>query len=356
MKARLIEADDEYAAVEQLHANGLTDGLPVVTPTPERVQQMILASGMDGDQLLGEVGPANAAATLEKVAINAVMAGCLPDYFPVVVAAVRAACQPMFDLSAQQTTTHSLTPIVIVNGPAREACGIASGVGALGSGFRANAAIGRALRLVMTNIGGATPGVSDMAVLGQAGKFAACFAEAEEESPYVPLSVSRGFEPGASVVTLVSVDAPHSIIASPDGDDPDAAERIVRVIAHSIANAGANNTYGGHGSPLVILNPNHARIMAKRYGTLDALAERLCEVAVTPRRVLTQYAFPWLEPGDADDLVPAIGSPENLIIAVAGGEGVYSAVANSWGGGENGVRPVSQEIQLDQFCELPSNR
>jgi hypothetical protein len=360
LRSALRQAASEAEALEEFHARGWTDGLPVVIPTPDRVERMLLAGGLDGDLVLGDVGPSYAPATVEKVAVNAVMAGCLPDYFPVVVAAVRAVCDETFDLGVVQSTTHALAPVIIVNGPARAACGgIASGWGALGPGHRANASIGRALRLVMGNIGGAKPGLTDMAVLGQPGKFTACLAEAEESSPYAPLHTARGFTAEQSAVTVVGVEAPHSVIASPDGDDPEGPERIVRVIAGAIANAGSNSTYGGRGTTLVALNPNHARVVAKRYPTREALQQRLHELAVTPKSVLAQFAGAsgrQVKNPASDENVRAIAAPDKVVVVVAGGEGIYSAVFNTWGGGEHHVLPVSREIEIDQYCELPADR
>ena len=168
----LLTAKSEEDALEDLHRKGLTDGLPVVVPTPSRVDRMALASGNDPDMVIGAMGPGNGVATIEKIAVAAVMAGCLPDHMPVVLAAVKAVINPVFDLTEMQATTHCTAPLIIVNGPARVSCGpISSGYGALGPGHRANASIGRALRLAMINIGGGRPGSSDMALLGHPGKF-----------------------------------------------------------------------------------------------------------------------------------------------------------------------------------------
>ena len=211
--SQYMEAVDEAAALEQLHELGCTDGLPVVIPTPERVERMVLASGQTGDMSLGVMGPALGIATMEKVAVAAVMAGCTADHMPLVVAAVQAVVDPEFDLTEMQATTHCTAPLIIVNGPARESCGgVASGFGALGPGHRANASIGRALRLCMINIGGARPGSSDMALLGHPGKFTYCLAEDEENSPFPPLHVSRGFAPDDSVVTVIGAEAPPSVV------------------------------------------------------------------------------------------------------------------------------------------------
>ena len=179
----------------------------------------MVASGLPAEQSLGIMGPAGCVASVEKVATAAVMAGCLPDHMPVVVAAVQAIVQDAFDLTEMQGTTHCTAPLTIVNGPARQACGgITGGYGALGPGHRANASIGRALRLAMMNIGGARPGISDMALLGHPGKFTYCLAEDEENSPFEPLHVSLGYGEDESVVTVVGAEAPHSVMYSGDAD------------------------------------------------------------------------------------------------------------------------------------------
>ena len=198
---KLLRSASEFDAVEDLHALGCTDGLPVVVPTPGRVARMVLATGLDANLSLGPMGPGGGAATVEKIAAAAVMAGGLPDYAPVVLAAVRAVLDERFDLSEMQSTTHCTAPLIIVSGPARHAHGpIASGFGALGPGHRANACIGRALRLAMINIGGGRPGTSDMALLGHPGKFTYCLAEDEEHSPFESLAQSLGFDAGESLV------------------------------------------------------------------------------------------------------------------------------------------------------------
>ena len=228
----LLSAADEGQALEDLHDRGCTDGLPVVIPTPERVQRMVLASGQEADIVLGTMGPGHGVATIENVAIAAVMAGCLPDYMPVVVAAVKAVIDPTFDLTEMQATTHCTAPLIIVNGPARNSCGpIASGTGALGPGHRANASIGRALRLTMINIGKARPGSSDMALLGHPGKFTYCLAEDEEHSPFPPMHVDLGFDAQDSVVTGVGAEAPHSVLYAGDGDDPDGYKILLELLA-----------------------------------------------------------------------------------------------------------------------------
>ena len=223
--ADLLTAADESVALEDLHTKGFTDGLPVIIPTPARVSRMVLATGLEADMVLGTMGPGHGIATIEKVAVAAVMAGCLPDYMPVVLAAVKAVIDPVFDLTEMQATTHCTAPLIIVNGPARHNCGpISSSYGALGPGHRANASIGRALRLAMINIGGGRPGTSDMALLGHPGKFTFCLAEDEENSPFPPMHVDLGFDPDDSVVTVIGAKTAPSKIQVSHGD-----ERAVRL-------------------------------------------------------------------------------------------------------------------------------
>src|SRR6202795_4603694 len=195
--------DDLEIAQEELAAAGLTDGLPVVPPTPARVEQMLKQHGYDPDEVVTALPPAFGAATWKSIAINAVMAGCRPEYLPVVGAAVEALAADEFNLIGVATTTGSATPLVIVNGPIVREIGMNAETNALGPGNRAHATIGRAVHLVLQNIGGAKPGETDMATLGQPGKYTFCFAENEAASPWLPLHVERGFPAAASVVTVV---------------------------------------------------------------------------------------------------------------------------------------------------------
>ncbi|MFT5580389.1 MAG: hypothetical protein ACI9WS_003155, partial [Paraglaciecola psychrophila] len=271
-----LEAIDESAALEKLHELGCTDGLPVIIPTTARVERMVLATLLDGDLVLGEMGPGMGVATIEKVAVAAVMAGCLPDYMPIVLAAVKAVINPVFDLTEMQSTTHCTAPLVIVNGPARTSCGpVASGFGALGPGHRANASIGRALRLTMINIGGAQPGSSDMALLGHPGKFTYCLAEDEENSPFPPLHSSLGFSADDSVVTVIGAEAPHSVLYSGNADDPENAEKLLAQLAVGLANFATNNAILTGGAAVVVLNPEHADILSQANMDREKVQQRL---------------------------------------------------------------------------------
>ncbi|MPY91752.1 MAG: hypothetical protein GEV08_01420 [Acidimicrobiia bacterium] len=354
MGRELLEAVDEAEALEALHALACTDGLPVVVPTPERVERFVAASGLDGDLVLGDMGPGLGAATVDLVAAAAVMAGCLPDHMPVVTAAVQAVCQPEFDLTEMQATTHCTAPLVIVNGPVRQACGFRSGFGALGPGFRANAAVGRALRLAMINIGGGRAGESDMALLGHPGKFSYCLAEDEEASPFTPLHVHRGFAPEESVVTVVGAEAPHSVICITDADDPDSPLRLLRSIAAGIANMGANNAHiGGRGMVTVVVNPDHAAVLERGGYDRAKLAEALCELAVNRRSQLAELSPAIGAAGSPDDLVRSVRHPEDLLVVHAGGGGLYSMVMPSWCAGPHANRAVSQRVDLNPACAIP---
>ncbi len=352
--SNLLTATDEAAALERLHELSCTDGLPVIVPTPARVDRMILASGTDRDLVLGQMGPAMGIATVEKVAVAAVMAGCLPDYMPVVMAAVRAVLDVRFDLTEMQATTHCTAPLIIVNGPARRWCGpIASGFGALGPGHRANASIGRALRLAMINIGGGRPGQSDMALLGHPGKFAYCLAEDEEASPLPPLHVDSGFHADESVVTVIGAEAPHSVLFSGDGDDPERHQRLLEVLAIGLANLATNNAVLRGGTAVVVLNPEHAAILADAGLSRAEIAERLLGLAAHPFSRLKHYEPSFAGRAGNGDEVRCFSDPGDILILTAGGAGLYSMVMPTWCAGPHRNRAIQVRVDTNQFCEVP---
>lgn len=347
--AELLHAGSEYLAVEWLHEAKCTDGLPVVVPTSDRVEDMLLGiGGLAFDTSLGTLGPGYGDATIGKVAINSVMAGCLPEHFSVVVAAIRALCEPMLDIAEVEGTTHNAAPLIIVNGPIREQVGVASGYGALGPGHRANATIGRAVRLCLINIGGSRPGESDMAQLGQPAKFAFCVGEAEEESPFVPLHVSRGFEAGSSAVTVLCCEGPHSVnavnVVGMAGSD-DSAMRVLELLAAALSNPASNNAQNGRGTMAVALNPQHAMMFADAGYDRAAVQEALSAMAQVRREVM-------LGEPDAGG-ASVVYEPESILLFVAGGPGTYSVVMPSWGGGRHGNQAVSVLVDSPAACDVP---
>ena len=349
----LFSAEDEAAALEDLHNRNMTDGLPVIIPTPARVSKMVLASGQDADMVLGTMGPGNGMATLEKVAVAAVMAGCLPDYMPLVVAASKAVIDPRFDLTEMQATTHCTAPLIIVNGPARHTCGpVSSSYGALGPGHRANASIGRALRLAMINIGGGRPGTSDMALLGHPGKFSYCLAENEEASPFPPMHVDLGFDSQDSVVTVIGAEAPHSVLFSGDGDDPNQYKLLLEVLAIGLANAATNNAILTSGMATIVLNPEHASVLHKaglsRQDIASEIYQRCKMDGAEANRLCAGFARKTV------DLRQAFTGPDQLLILMSGGSGLYSMVMPSWSAGANKNSAVSVKVETDFYCEVPS--
>ncbi len=347
-----LDAASETEALELLHELGCTDGLPVVIPTEERVAAMVLASALDADLSLGEMGPAGGIATVGKVATAAVMAGCLPDYMPLVMATIKAVLQPEFDLTEMQATTHCTAPLVIVNGPVRQSVGLHGGTGALGPGFRANASVGRALRLAMLNIGGATPGEADMALHGHPGKFTYCLAEDEEASPFEPMHVSLGYGEEDSVVTVIGAEAPHSVIYSATGDAARDATGLIEALVAGVANTATNNAILRNGAAVIMLNPEHAELLHKagytRKDTQQAIFDKATFTAAQLARAAGGFA-----PRNNREAYNAFRQPEDVLILVAGGSGLYSMVMPTWCAGPHVNRFVSEVVELELFCEVP---
>ena len=347
---------DEF---EFLFERGLTDGLPVVPPTETRVLRMLEGTARPATEVVAHVPPNLAPATVEKVAINAVMAGCRPEYLPVVLAAVEAACTDDFNLHGVLATTYFVGPLIIVNGPIRNEIGINCGANAFGQGTRANSAIGRALQLVVRNVGGGRPGEVDMATLGQPGKVGACIGELEEQSCWEPLHVERGFNRDQSTVTVFAAEAPRAI--------RDQLSRSGRSLAASMGmslESIAHVRLHHMDQALLVVSPEHARTLERDGYTRDDVRARIQEVTARPLRELLPdeqchkgmrpQALPrdWLdergEPTAAalDRKLPKFLAPENILIMVAGGTaGKFSAAVGGWASGESGSKAVTRLIQ-----------
>jgi len=324
--------------LEDMFERGWSDGLPVIPPTRERVDAML--GGRDPSLSLGEVPPAMGEATLERIASCAVLAGCRPEYFPVVVAAVQAALEPAFNLNGQAVTTQPAGQLLILNGAARHALGLNSSIGALGPGRRANLTIGRALRLLVSLTGGGFPGKLDRATLGHPGKIGFCLAENEEVSPWEPLSVQRGFEAGRSVVTVVGCDAPLSI----SDHRSRTPEELARVLAAAATATWSPNWWPLGGTSLFVICPEHAEMFGRAGWSKQRLREAVFEAAHRPAGELRWGETTPLVNAAADDRpIPKWTSVEDILLVVAGGEaGRYSAVFGPCLGMQTEV--VSKEV------------
>ncbi len=315
--------DDPEAIQDYLAARAWGDGLPVVVPTPERVETMVAGASRDPAEEIGEVDPRQGVATVETIAINAVMAGCHPSYMPVLIAAVEAVTAPEFNLHGIQTTTNPVAPLLIINGPVRRAIDLNCERNALGPGRRANATIGRALRLILLHVGGAVPGRLDKATLGMPGKYTFCLGEAEEESPWEPLHVERGFRPEDSTVTAIGAQGTNNVLALGGG-----AREALHVTGDAMAAMGNNNFLFGRGNPTVFFSPGHARqFVDQGYPTKQSVKEALFELSKIPRSRFPERDFfpivPLAERAVRGDFVYATRRPEDIFVVVAGGPEPY---------------------------------
>jgi hypothetical protein len=331
--AALIDAPDDLDAFQAWAMDARwSDGLPVLPTTPARVERVL--GGQDRAGLVATLAPLEGRATLEAIAINAALAGAAPEHLPVIVAAIRALADPKFNLNAIQTTTHPCTPLVIVNGPLAPRLGISGGANALGNGHRANAVIGRAIRLVLQNVGGARPGQEDRATLGHAGKFSYCLAEHEAVSPWEPLHVERGFAAGASTVTVCGSEAPHNV----NDHGSTTPEAMLMALAGTAATTGSNNIYLA-GEPLVILGPEHAQTLASTGWSKAEVKRRLWErVRLRLDRFSAENLarFAIVDPARFAGRPPETEvhwclAPEDLMVIVAGGPGKHSSLVPTFG-------------------------
>jgi hypothetical protein len=346
---RIVLPDVLEEIEDKFYREGCTDGLPIIPPTPERVAKMIEYNQLDPKQVIATIPPQNGEATVEKIAINAVMAGCRPEYLPVIIAAVEAMTSDGFDLFGVQATTHPCAMWTLINGPIAKKLDINSGSGAMGPGWRANATIGRAVRLILLNLGGAHPGTVDKATQGTPAKFSFCFAENEEASPWEPFHVERGFKPTDSTVTVLGLEAPHDI----NGQDSQSAKSFLRIVASSIMSPGSSNFRFVTGSDMVVcLGPEHAGIVARDGLSKDDIKEYLFQTARVPHELINEENLAARKKTPAqygefgDEPIPVVLKKENILIAVVGGSGLHSTWMPSWGGPKH--RAVTKLIRLPE--------
>jgi len=348
LRARRVEIAEGDDPFEFLFDQGLTDGLPVVPPTPERVLRMLAGTKRAPQDVVAIVPPNLAPATVEKVAINAVMAGCKPAYLPVVIAAIEAACTDEFNMHGVLATTHFPTPVIIVNGPIRERIGMNSRMNVLGQGTRANATIGRAVQLVIRNVGGGRPGEVDRATLGQPGKYTFCFAEYEERSRWEPLHVERGFRRDESTVTVYAGGAPTGFVDQLARDAPTLATTYALALA-----AASHPKHCFHGEIVVVVPPEHVDTFATDGWSKDQIREHIQRVTTRPAREWMQdeicaEGIPRIlaERLGLETPLPKFRSKDMITFVVAGGEaGKFAAYLQGWLSGPMGSTMTSRKIE-----------
>ena len=345
LAARRIEVATMVDEMETCFEKGWTDGLPGIPPTPQRVVSMLQGTRRQPDEIVGVIPPNNVACSVEKVAINAVMAGCKPEYLPVVLATVEAACLDEFCMHGLLATTYFSSPVVIVNGPIRQAIQMNSGVNALGQGNRANATIGRALQLVIRNIGGGVPGGVDRATLGSPGKFTFCFAEDEENSPWESLSVQKGYAPDTSTVTLFPGHGVHEIF--------DQLSRTPESLARSMAGCLATVVHpkiSMAADAVVVVCPEHVSVFKAAGWSKQRLLDELHSLLQMSGRQAVRGAdgiaegLP--ESFAADPQIPKFKTDGLMIVHAGGPAGKFSAVISGWvASGATGSQTVTKEIE-----------
>ena len=333
--ARRLDLDaSAHAIYEYYYEEGWTDGLPIIPPTPDLVDAMLRYSDRAPTDVVADIEPRGGQATIEKIAINAVMAGCRPEYLPVVITAIEAMVKPEYNLYGRQTTTHPGAHLLIINGPVRQELEINCHQNVFGQGWRANATIGRAVRLVCTNIGGGIPAVTDMATHGHPGKYSYCIGEDEEGSPWTALHEERGVDKGVSAVTALCAEAPHNV----NDLVSKTPEMYLESGASAMRHLGANGVYrsGIEGEQMLVLTAEAANWLAERDWGKDRVRQFLFDRAQNPVGVLrdrggwgTVKQPDFVDIEDDNAMMPIVPRPENIMLVVAGGFGRHMSAVLS---------------------------
>lgn len=340
-EARNITLLDDEDDIESCYERGWTDGLPVVPPTPLRVIRMLAGTDRDPSEIIGSIPPDNAPLNLEKLAINAVMAGCKPEYMPLVIASVEAALQDKFCMHGLLCTTYFSSPVMIVNGPVAKHLNINSGVNALGQGHRANATIGRTLQLIIRNVGGGIPGGIDRAVMGNPGKYTYCFAEDESEKEWPTLAEDQGYDRSNSVISLFAGEGLQPILDQ-QSRNPDS---LSKSMANSLR-AVVNTKLYGLADAILIVCPEHRRVFRQAGWTKSDLHEAISKQLLMPGSAIARGVDGIAEgmPEKLNDKTIAKFRSGGLHIVTTGGTaGMFSAIISGWvASGERGSQLVSQ--------------
>ena len=343
----IVELPDDVAAVSrEFAARGWSDGLPVIPPTESRVAAMLAGTSRDPLEVIGILPPRRGEATVHAIAVNAVMAGCVPEHMPVLIAAVRAIAHPEFNLSGVNATTHPVSLFLLVGGPIAADLGIHAGSGCFGPGFPANATLGRALRLIQLTVSGAWPGSGDRSTQATPAKFAFCATENLDASPWPPFHTTRGFAPEENAVTVFGCEGPHNI----QDHGSNTALGIMLTIAGSMSQAGSNNILS-RGSPVLAFGPEHAATVAAEGWSREDVQSYVCQNARYPLTEFSDELFQVIqehtEQGvpvplfERDAMAPIADNPESIHVIVAGGPGKHSAWLPTFG---NMTRPVTMPV------------
>lgn len=341
LRARRVDLGDEEDVAEAMYARGWSDGLPLVPPTPARVVRMLAGTTRAADEVVAVVPPDLVECTVEKVAINAVMAGCLPEYLPVVLAAVEAACTDEFNVHGLLATTWFSGPVIVVNGPIARAIGMNCGINALGPGNRANATIGRALQLVVRNVGGGRPGEVDRATLGQPGKYTCCFAE-HEDAYWEPMHVERGFAADRSTVTLFAGEGVRGVVDQ-ISRTPESLTRTFAECLRTTAHPKLPLAFDA----MLVISPEHLRVYAEAGWSKARFREEIGAQLLLegPDTVRGARGIEEGVPEAFRDVsLPKFRDGGFLIAHAGGGAGLFSGIIGGWASGTVGSAPVTREV------------
>ena len=346
LKPRKVTWNEHDDPMEICFERGWSDGLPVTPPTDERVLRMLKGTRLKPDESVGLIPPNLAPCTVEKVAINAVMAGCLPEYMPVLLAVIEAALEPVFTLHGVLATTYFSSPVIVVNGPIARAIGMNCGINALGQGNRANLSIGRALNLIVRNVGGGRPGEVDRATLGAPSKISLCFAEDESDPQWQPLSVARGLKPGQSAVTLFQGHGVEAFVdqksRTPEGLSKSFATHLVRM-GHLRLTQSAR--------VIVVLSPEHYRIYQEAGWGRAQIEKALYDATIRPGRDILaglDGIGEGVPASRAEENIPKFHDDGIAVVRAGGPAGLFSAILPGWLAGrhQKELQMVTKPVRL----------
>ena len=343
LRSRRIEVAEAEDDLEMMFTRGWTDGLPVVPPTEARVLAMLEGTTRAPDEIVATVPPDLVDVTVEKVAISAVMAGCKPEYLPWVLTAVEAACNDEFNMHGLLATTMPVGPVLICSGPGTRKIGMNSGINALGQGNRANSTIGRALQLLIRNVGGGRPGEIDRAAHGNPGKLSFCFAENDAESPYGTLAGHHGIDEGVDAVTVFAGEGPRGVVDQISRTP----ESLANTLAHQLQSVQHHKLVIAFDA-ILVMGPEHARVFADAGWDRDRILFELHMRLTTPATELERGAGgieEGIPVGMSTADLPKFG-PDGLMLAYAGGgAGLFSTIIAGWVNGDKGSRPVTRAVR-----------